>query len=108
MGKYNFNIERLREVVTNSTRDEWWCGVRGVDNSKAKFFECTTPIEKGTYFLCDCIGNTVDLCIKTDRLFRNKDGRLVACKVVETIIPDCHAKFGTAINGEWAIPYHLL
>lgn len=64
-------------------------------------------IPEGTYFLCDSIGNTIDLCRKTKRKFRNADGRLVAHKVIETIVPDCHKKFGTALNGEWAIPYHL-
>jgi len=100
-------IQKLREVVNTTTRDDWWCSVRGVDNSKAQIFEHKGKIPEGTYFLCDCIGNTIDLCKKTKRKFRNANGRLVACKVIETIVPDCHNKFGTALNGEWVIPYHL-
>jgi hypothetical protein len=58
----------------------------------------------GEYFLCDCIGNTIDLCKRTKRAFRNAEGRLVYCKVIETLIEDCHEKFGTALNGCWVIP----
>lgn len=104
----NFDIEKLREVLNATTRSDWWRSVRAADNSAARIFEHKGKIEPGTYFLCDCIGNTVDLCKKTKRRFRNADGRLVACKVIETIIPDCQKKFGSPINGKWVIPYHLL
>ena len=104
----NFNIEELRAFVHSTSRDDWWCSVIGVDNSKAIIFEHKGRIPAGTYFLCDCIGNTIDLCKKTNRKFKNSSGRLVACKVIETIIPDCNKKFGTPLNGEWMIPDYLL
>jgi hypothetical protein len=48
------------------------------------------------------------LCYKTKKKYRNADGRAVQCKVIETIITDCHKQLGTPVNGCWIIPYHLL
>ncbi len=101
------NVKKIRAFVEATIREDWWNSGKGVDNSKAIIPEHKGRIPKGTYFLCDCIGNTIDLCIKTERQFRNSDGRLVACKVIETIIPDCHAKFGSALNGCWVIPTEM-
>lgn len=103
-----FDIVKLREVVHATQRDDWWCSVKGVDNSTAKIFEHKGKVPAGTYFLCDCLGNTIDLCKKTNRRFKNSNMKYVRCKVIETIIPDCHKKFGTSLNGQWEIPYHLL
>lgn len=103
-----FDIKKLRDAINRTSRNDWESGARGADNTLAIIFEHKGEIPNGAYFLCDCIGNTIDLCKKTNRKFVNADGRLVACKVIETIIPDCHAKFGTALNGEWEIPLHII
>lgn len=100
-----FNIEKLRNTVLLTTsREEWESCSKGAYNSIATFMQYKGNPTPGDYFLCDCIGNTIDLCKSTKRKFKNSDGRLVNCKVIETIIPDCHAKFGTALNGCWIIP----
>ena len=100
-----FDIQKIRATVLATTsRVEWESCPRGTDNSLATFLQYKGQVVAGTYFLCDCIGNTIDLCLATKRKFKNKEGRLVYCKVIETIIPDCHAKFGTALNGCWIIP----
>lgn len=100
------DIVKLRAFMATVTdRDLFHCSVRGSDNSKAIFLDYSErEIPLGGYFLCDCIGNTVDLCRKTERKFKNSDGRLVKCKVVETLIKDCHKQLGTAVNGCWKIP----
>lgn len=103
----DFDIQKLRDVVNSTILSDWESCTKGADNSKARIFQHKGKVKDGAYFLCDCIGNTVDLCKKTKRKFRNADGRLVACKVIETIIPDCAKKLGGPINGEWVIPYHL-
>ena len=100
-----FDIKKIRSAVLETyTRQQWESGSRGADNSGAIFLQYPGEVPFGEYFLCDCIGNTIDLCKSTKRKFRNSDGRMVNCKVIETIIPDCHAKFGTALNGCWIIP----
>lgn len=100
-----FNIEKLRyQVLATHSRNEWESTSKGADNSGAIFFQYPNKVPVGDYFLCDCIGNTIDLCKATRRKFKNSEGRLVSCKVIETIIPDCHAKFGAALNGCWMIP----
>lgn len=80
---------------------------RGADNSKAIILTYKREVPVGHYFLCDCEGNTVDLCFKTKRKFKNRDGRVVHCKVLKTIIPDARKQLGSPVNGCWQIPYHL-
>ena len=100
-----FDIQKIRATVLATTsRLEWESSSKGADNSIATIMQYRGEPVAGTYFLCDCIGNTIDLCLATKRKYKNKEGRLVNCKVIETIIPDCHAKFGTALNGCWVIP----
>ena len=100
-----FDIKKIRTAVLNTyLREQWESASKGADNSDAIFFQYPNEVPAGDYFLCDCIGNTIDLCKSTKRKFKNADGRMVNCKVIETIIPDCHAKFGTALNGCWIIP----
>lgn len=107
MAKIKLDIQRLREVVlaTNSYH-QYENGVRNKDQVIIKSYK--GEVATGEYFLCDCIGNTVDLCIATKRKFRNRDGRLVNCKVIETIIPDARKHLGGCVNGVWEIPYHLM
>ena len=71
-------------------------------------FKQTKALSVGDFFLCDCIGNTVDLCIKTNKWYKNKAGRAVQCKVIETLISDARATLGSPVNGEWSIPYEYL
>lgn len=61
-------------------------------------------VEYGQPFLVDLIGNDLSVCILTKRKYKTKTGRLVNCKLDRTIIYDCHAIYGTAINGYWKIP----
>lgn len=99
------DIERIRQtVILTTSREEWESISMGADNSIATFLQYRRELNPGDYFLCDCIGNTIDLCLATKRKYKNAAGRLVNCKVIETIIHDCHAKFGTALNGCWEIP----
>ena len=100
-----FDTNKIYEAVAaTNCRQEWESDSKGADNSAAKFFQYPKEVPVGHYFLCDCIGNTIDLCRATKRAFRNSAGRLVKCKVIQTLIPDCHQKFGTALNGCWIIP----
>lgn len=102
-------IEELKRLLENITdRNFFESASRGADNSKAKVFQYLGEIPPGHYFLCDCIGNTIDLCFSTRKKYKNLAGRAVTCKVIATIIPDCHKQFGTALNGEWMIPYNLI
>jgi hypothetical protein len=99
-----FDVEKIRALVLSTTREQWESASRGADNSETIIKQHANCVPHGHYFLCDCIGNTVDLCLSTKRPFKNSKGRMVNCKVIETIIPDCRKKFGTALNGCWIIP----
>lgn len=102
-------IKQLRAAIDQIyQRDSFHCDAKGADNSRAIIHPFLREPPAGEYFLCDCIGNTVDLCLATNRKYRNSEGRMVNCKVIETLIPDCHARFGTALNGCWQIPWHLI
>lgn len=96
------DIEKIKQFVNNTTKEDWQ-GSYKLDPS-AKIMQYKGKVQVGDYFLCDCIGNTIDLCKKTNRAYRNDEGRLVYCIVIETLIPDCQQKFGTALNGVWVIP----
>ena len=103
------NIERLREVLLGLTHHSaFYSDGRDVDNSKAVIQKFRKSPPAGEFFLCDCIGNTVDLCYSTKKAYKNADGRTVNCKVIETIIPDARKQLGSPVNGCWQIPYHLL
>jgi hypothetical protein len=104
------NLEKLRTFLKGlSTHEAFENAGKGVDNSNAIIFAYkgrNPPV--GEYFLCDCIGNTVDLCKSTKRKFKNADGRLVNCKVIETIITDARKQLGSPVNNCWLIPYDLI
>ena len=58
----------------------------------------------GEPFLVDALGGDLSVCILTRRKYRLPTGRVVQMKFVKTIIEDCHAVYGTALNGCWKIP----
>lgn len=103
----NFDIEKLRKVVQGTTAKNWERCSKNEVLTDALIFQYKKRPEIGEYFLCDCIGNTIDLCLKTKKKYR-VNGRLVSCQIIETLIPDCHKQFGTALNGVWLIPHYLL
>jgi len=102
-------IEKLRELLKAiNHHGAFQSDVRGADNSKAVILAYKGEVPPGHYFLCDCVGNTVDLCYSTRRKYKNSEGRAVNCKVIETIIKDARAQLGSPVNNCWQIPYHLL
>jgi hypothetical protein len=102
-------IDSLRKLLSAANHHSLFeSDGRGADNSKAKIFTYRRRVPKGHYFLCDCIGNTVDLCYSTEKKYKNPAGRMVECKVIETLIPDARKQLGSPVNGCWQIPYHLL
>lgn len=103
------NIERLREVLLRLDHySQFYSDGRDVDNSKAVIQQFRKNPPAGEFFLCDCIGNTVDLCYSTKKAYKNAVGRAVNCKVIETIIVDARKQLGSPVNNCWQIPYHLL
>lgn len=77
-------------------------------NPDALFQQYRGNIPTGTYFLCDCDCNTLQLCKATKRKYKNGDGRLVDCKVVFTFVKNCSKKWGAPVNGCWIIPSDLM
>lgn len=61
-------------------------------------------IKNGGYFLVDVLGNDLTIVKSTRRGYKLPNGRVVNCKVIHTVINDCHNIYGTALNGYWAIP----
>lgn len=102
-------IDALRTLLSTVDHHSFFeSDARGADNSKAKIFTYRRRVPKGHYFLCDCVGNTVDLCFSTKRKYKNSKGRMVECKVIETFIVDARKQLGSPVNGCWQLPYHLL
>lgn len=102
-------IDALRKLLSTVDHHSFFeSDARGADNSKAKIFVYRRRVPKGHYFLCDCVGNTVDLCYSTKRKYKNPAGRMVECKVIETFIVDARKQLGSPVNGCWQLPYHLL
>ena len=97
-------MKKILNVIRTTDRDLFHCSVRGSDNSKNLFHDFPN-IPKGEYFLCDLIGNTVDLCKKTDREYKVPiTGRKEACKHITTLISNCTKQLGTPVNGCWRLP----
>lgn len=96
----------LKYAIEHSTRKDWQ-SMHDKGPSSHTFQLWDDEVPSGALFLCDVVGNQVNLCIKTARSFRSPGGRMVPCKVLETLVEDCHSKFGTALNGEWIVPKYM-
>lgn len=107
MAKEFKKIEELRALMASLNNYLQFERSSREDKSKVVIFEYDGEVKTGEFYLSDCIGNTVDLCIATDRKFKNPDGRMVYCKVVETLIADARVQLGSPVNGVWAIPKNL-
>ena len=61
-------------------------------------------INYGEYFLMDILGNDLTIVKLTKKTYKTPSGRVVHCKIIETIIEDCREVYGTPMNGYWVVP----
>lgn len=107
--KYSSLISELNLLLRDVSDHRYFeSQARGADNTQARILQYKQEPPPGHLFLCDCIGNTVDLCLSTKKKYRNAAGRAVNCKVIATLIPDCCKQLGSPVNGCWMIPYNLI
>ena len=98
------------EIETNWTKPETPKLIEGKSIDDIEFFEkdkSKIPFENvinyGDPFLVDALGNDLSIVICSRRKYKLPTGRMIKAKFVCTIIDDCRALYGTALNGYWKI-----
>lgn len=113
----NIDFKKLEQYLKSLTYKDFTNA--GLENSKIKKahtvddvlrFGGYDKIEKGTlvnygeYFLVDILGNDLTVVRLSKKKYKTPRGRLVAAKIVKTIIEDCNKLYGSCINGYFHIP----
>lgn len=116
------NYEELTKYLKTLNRDDFEDQGYGYKNKnpKIKLFNSEIEIEifkkdrskitldtyvnYGDFFIVDLIGGDLSVCKLTRRKYKTPKGRMVSCKLIKTLIDDCHSIYETALNGCWVIP----
>ena len=113
-GWHEMNYRELQDYLHNLTRWDFENGVMvkavtAVDvewfgREKYKDLPLNQFVNYGEQILTDALGNDLSMITVTRKKHKLPNGKKINGRLIGTLIYDCHATYGTAINGCWVVP----